>query len=145
MFILASKGPGGQRYVRIAQALRRQGRICRRHIESLGRYEEASFLSYRRILSDWERLDRWPVVVAEFCPAVSNGGTVRRSQPAGTYSPARTELSTDGRRRTITSPEAAGGGQLPRPCLAAKPTGNVLLSDEGAGVAAAGCGRCTEG
>jgi hypothetical protein len=68
VFVLVSRSYGGQRYLKIAHAVRRQGRICRRHIECLGRYEEKSFLSYREIVGDWKLLGRWSAVVAELCP-----------------------------------------------------------------------------
>ena len=65
MFVLVSRSSHGQRYLKIAHALRRRGKVCRQHIESLGRYDEQSFLSYREIVRDWRPLGRWPVVVEE--------------------------------------------------------------------------------
>jgi hypothetical protein len=68
VFVLVSRSGGGRLYLKIAHAVRTRGTICRRHIESLGRYDEQSFLSYREIVRDWKPLARWPAVVAELRP-----------------------------------------------------------------------------
>jgi len=51
--------------MRIVQAVRRDGKVQHRHIQSLGAYDEGAFQRYRSIVSEWKHLERSAVVLEE--------------------------------------------------------------------------------
>ncbi len=51
--------------MRIVQAVRHNGEVQRRRVESLGPYDERAFQRYRTIVDEWKHLDRSAVVLEE--------------------------------------------------------------------------------
>ena len=51
--------------MRITQAVRRDGKVQHRHIQSLGPYDERAFKKCRTIVNEWKHLDRSAVVLEE--------------------------------------------------------------------------------
>ena len=51
--------------MRIVQAVRRDGKVQHRHIQSLGAYDERAFQRYRTIVGEWKQLERSAVVLEE--------------------------------------------------------------------------------
>lgn len=65
MFLVAYSSSNGSRYMRVVQALRREGKVEHRHLLSLGPYDALSFARSRAILAEWKRLERAAGVLKE--------------------------------------------------------------------------------
>ena len=65
MFLVVYSSSNGAKYMRILENSRQGAKVKQRHIASLGRYEEAAFRRYCRIVSEWKRLPRARVVLRE--------------------------------------------------------------------------------
>jgi len=51
--------------MKIVHAVRRDGKVRHRHIQSLGRCDERAFQRYRTIVGEWKPLERSAVVLEE--------------------------------------------------------------------------------
>ena len=51
--------------MRIVQAIRHNGKVRHRHIQSLGPYDERSFQRDRTLVGEWKPLERSAVVLKE--------------------------------------------------------------------------------
>jgi len=65
MFVIAYSSSNGRRYMRVVEAVRRDGKVRHRHMLSLGSYEQEAFQRCRRIVAEWKPLERSALVLEE--------------------------------------------------------------------------------
>jgi len=51
--------------MKIVHAVRRDGKVRHKHLQSLGRYDERAFQKDRTIVGEWKHLDRSAVVLKD--------------------------------------------------------------------------------